>query len=196
MCTSRAGTPRSASTPAALLATGRAPGLARPFACERWADFDLRALTEMRAQAAARIRAASARIVASDHDARAVAATRHNARAADVHEAVAIERRDARTLALPDEGWLVVSNPPYGVRVGSGGELPALYRSFGDALKRACVGSTAWLLVGNSALVKEVGLRPSRRIVLFNGPIECRLLRYDLFAGSRRDVRGDSQSPV
>ncbi len=177
---------------AALLATGRAPGLERRFACERWVGFDARLLDELRAEAGARVRPAAARIVASDHDPRAVAAARRNARAAGVHAIVEVERRDARALALPEAGWLVVSNPPYGVRVGGTDELAALYRGFGDALKRACAGSTAWLLVGNPALVKEVGLRPGRRVVLFNGPIECRLLRYDLFAGSRRAVGKDA----
>jgi len=148
-------------------------------------------LDEMRAQARVRVRPAVARIVASDRDPRAVAATRRNARAAAVDAVVEVERRDARALALPEAGWLIVSNPPYGVRVGGTDELAALYRGLGDALKRTCAGNTAWLLVGNPALVKEVGLRPSRRVVLFNGPIECRLLRYDLFAGSRRGTRTD-----
>ena len=60
-------------------------------------------------------------------------------------------------------------------------ELPGLYRCIGDLLKQRCAGYTAWLLAGNQELAKAVGLRASRRIVLFNGPIECRLLRYELY---------------
>ena len=100
--------------------------------------------------------------------------------------------RDASELAPPGPGTLIVSNPPYGQRLGAPADLAELYRELGDAFKRRGAGGTAWLLVGNPDLAKAVGLRPSRRIVLFNGPIECRLLRYDLFEGSgdRRQPRG------
>jgi putative N6-adenine-specific DNA methylase len=78
-----------------------------------------------------------------------------------------------------------VTNPPYGERLGEPTELASLYGDFGDVLKRRAAGATAWLLVGNLELAKAIGLRASRRIVLFNGPIECRLLRFDLYEGSR-----------
>jgi putative N6-adenine-specific DNA methylase len=80
---------------------------------------------------------------------------------------------------------MIVTNPPYGERLGDPAELAELYREVGDALKRRAAGATAWLLAGNPELAKCVGLRASRRIVLFNGPIECRLLRFDLYEGSR-----------
>ena len=86
---------------------------------------------------------------------------------------------------------MIVCNPPYGVRLGDVAELTGFYRRFGDALKRGGAGATAWLLVGNPDLAKAIGLRPSRRIVLFNGPIECRLLRFDLYQGSTRESRGE-----
>ena len=80
---------------------------------------------------------------------------------------------------------MIVTSPPYGERLGDPLELSALYRELGDVFKKRGAGATAWLLVGNPALVKAVGLRASRRIILFNGPIECRLLRYDLYEGGR-----------
>ena len=105
---------------------------------------------------------------------------------AGVSDAVTAEVGDARDPIPPGPGALIVVNPPYGVRLGEREELRELYRSLGDGLKQKAAGCTAWLLVGQPELAKAIGLRPSRRIPLFNGPIECRLLRFDLYEGSRR----------
>jgi putative N6-adenine-specific DNA methylase len=170
---------------AALIATNSAPGLRRRFACERWPLHAAALLDAERERAAGARRPAPSAIVAGDRDVRAVAAARRNAREAGVADAVEVVERDALELTPPGPGTLIVSNPPYGERLGDAGDLTELYRGLGDAFKRRGAGATAWLLVGNPDLAKAVGLRPSRRIVLFNGPIECRLLRYDLYEGSR-----------
>lgn len=177
---------------AALIATRSAPGLRRAFACERWPLHSPALLALERERAAGERRPAPRAIVAGDRDPRAVAATRRNAREAGVADAVTAVERDAVDMAAPGPGALIVSNPPYGERLGDAAELSVLYRSLGDAFKRHGAGATAWLLVGNPDLAKAVGLRPSRRIVLFNGAIECRLLRYDLYEGSRG--RRDAES--
>ncbi len=165
---------------AALLATRTAPGLGRRFACERWPGHDAGLLDELRDEAERARRAAPAPITARDLDPRAVARTRAAAAAAGVDGAVTVEHGDLGTLAAPP-GGMVVSNPPYGHRLGEVDELRPLYRRLGDALKHGATGATAWLLMGERDLAKEIGLRPARRIVLFNGPIECRLVRYDIF---------------
>jgi 23S rRNA (guanine2445-N2)-methyltransferase len=170
---------------AALIATRAAPGLGRTFACERWQQHETERLAQARVSARSAQCPPSAAIVASDNEPRAVAAARHNARQAGVGEAVKVERRDVRELQPPGPGAVIVTNPPYGERLGNPAELAALYRELGDALKRRAAGATAWLLVGNPELAKSIGLRPRRRIVLFNGPIECRLLRFDLYEGTR-----------
>ena len=169
---------------AALIATGRAPGLARAFACERWPGHDAAVTAELRAQAQRAIRDTPARIVAGDADPRAVGAARRNARAAGVERVIEFERRDARELRVPGDGTLIVTNPPYGERLGDREQLEGFYGELGDALKQRAVGATAWMLVGDPELAKSVGLRASRRIPLWNGPIECRLLRFDLYSGS------------
>ena len=170
---------------AALIATRTAPGSRRGFACERWRDHQPARLAEAREAARLLRRPATAAIVASDNEPRAVAAVRRNAKEAGVGDAVKVEARDARNLVLPGPGAVIVTNPPYGERLGDPAELAALYGELGDALKRRAAGATAWLLVGNVELAKSIGLRATRRIVLFNGPIECRLLRFDLYEGSR-----------
>jgi putative N6-adenine-specific DNA methylase len=168
---------------AALLATRTAPGLQRRFACERWGFLPSALLREERAAARALRRPAAQPVVGSDHDRRAVAAARHNAVAAGVGETVRVERRELAELAPPGPGALIVANPPYGVRLGDAGELAGLYRAIGDVLKARGAGCTAWLLVGERTLAGAIGLRPQRRVVLYNGPIECRLLRFDLYPG-------------
>lgn len=169
---------------AALIATRRAPGLRRSFAVERWWQHDRRVFADVAAEARAATRPAPSPIHAGDLDAQAVRAATRNVREAGVAEVVAVERRDVGELVLPGAGALIVSNPPYGERLGDLGELRPFYRALGDALKQRGAGATAWLLVGNPELAKEIGLRVSRRIPLFNGPIECRLLRIDLYSGA------------
>jgi 23S rRNA (guanine2445-N2)-methyltransferase len=171
---------------AALIAMRAAPGAHRRFAFERWQHHEAERLVRARVSARQALRAPPAAIVASDNEPRAVAAARRNAQEARVGDALQFETRDARQLRLPGEGAVIVTNPPWGQRLGDPTELSALYCALGDALKRHAAGATAWLLVGNLALAKSIGLRPSRRIVLFNGPIECRLLRFDLYEGTRK----------
>jgi putative N6-adenine-specific DNA methylase len=170
---------------AALIATHSAPGLGRAFACERWPEHRPQLLAAAREAARRRRRQAPAAIVASDVDPRAVRATSRNASEAGVAEAIRVEVRDVRSLVVQDADTLIVTNPPYGKRLGDSAALTQLYRDLGSVLKKRGAGATAWLLVGNPELGKAIGLRASRRIVLFNGPIECRLLRFDLYEGSR-----------
>jgi putative N6-adenine-specific DNA methylase len=170
---------------AALIATRAAPGSRRGFACERWPDHQRASLLQAREAARLQRQPPTAAIVASDSEARAVAAAHRNAREAGVGDAVKVEARDVRELVLPGSDAIIVTNPPYGERLGHPAELAGFYRELGDALKRRASGAIAWLLVGNLELAKSIGLRASRRIVLFNGPIECRLLRFDLYEGSR-----------
>ena len=80
---------------------------------------------------------------------------------------------------------MIVTNPPYGERIGHGEALPQLWSTVGDVLKQRFGGWTAFLLAGDRQLANQVGLKASRRIPLFNGPLECRLLRYDLWDGRR-----------
>ena len=82
---------------------------------------------------------------------------------------------------------IVVTNPPYGERVGNSAELGALYATLGDTLRHRFTGWTACVLTGNPALGKRIGLRPARRHVLYNGAIECRLLVFPI---SSQPVRG------
>ena len=78
---------------------------------------------------------------------------------------------------------MLIVNPPYGKRLGDEDELKELYCQIGDIMKKRCRGWTGYVLTGNLELAKYIGLKASRRFVLFNGAIECRLLRYELYWG-------------
>ncbi|HPW56010.1 MAG TPA: THUMP domain-containing protein [Thermoanaerobaculaceae bacterium] len=171
---------------AALIATATAPGLRRHFACERWPCHSGELLASVRATAAAMRRSAPVPVLARDVNPRAVAAIRHNATAAGMGGVVRVERGEVRSLPVQAPGTVVLTNPPYGERLGEPTELKVLYRGLGDTFKQRLPECTVWILTGNPELAKSIGLRANRRVQVFNGPIECRLLRYEIVAGSPR----------
>ncbi len=155
-----------------------APGLAREqFGFERWASHDdamrvrLRSLRED-ARAAALDDAAP--VFACDADPRSVQLTRDNAHAAGVP--LVVERRDVRRLACLDPPGFIVANPPYGERLDA---EPGLYDDLAQSLGRMH-GHTVALLCGSPALARAMGRDPERGWLLYNGPIECRLLVYEM----------------
>lgn len=81
-------------------------------------------------------------------------------------------------------------NPEYGERMGKNADLEQVYRRIGDFLKQKCGGYRGYVFTGNADLAKKIGLRTSRKLPFFNGPIECRLLEYQLYKGSRKDNMG------
>ncbi len=177
---------------AALIGSGRAPGLLRPdgFAFEHLIGFDEEAYKEIRAEVSETARK-PAPIVVSDHDPEAVEAARHNAQTAGVSQHLEFEVCDFAKTRVPDPGeagGLVVVNPEYGERLSRGEEaaLGVTYKRFGDWLKQDCSGYQAWLLTSNKELIKQVGLRASRKRTFYNGQIECKLLRYDMYRGSKK----------
>jgi putative N6-adenine-specific DNA methylase len=176
---------------AALIATRTPPGLHRAFAFERWPVHSLLTFEEIQREASHGHRDAPQPIVARDRAERAVRATERNLKAAWMERWVTVEQRDALDLVLPwGSGGLIVANPPYGKRVGEVEKLFGLYRRFGDSLKKQATGSTAWVLVGEPRLAKQIGLKAARKIPLFNGPIECRLLKFEMYEGTRKHKGG------
>lgn len=171
---------------AALIAQNVAPGLLRlggeGFAFQRWVDHDPAAFARVEAELRAQIRPdVIPTLVGWDADLDVLAAARHNARRAGVNVRYEVGSLNA---VQPPEGpaGLMLTNPPYGVRLAAD---QALYVTLGDVLKQRFAGWTAWLFVANEAPIKSIGLKPSRKIPLRNGPIECRLCRYELYSGSR-----------
>lgn len=169
---------------AALKALDIAPGLFRPdFAFFRWPDFNESLWTQVLEQARARaLKKTEAPIVGFDRDRDAIATALSNAKNAGLLKAVHFEKRNIEQL-LPstDQAGTVIINPPYGERLGEVNELKELYKLLGDLFKQRMKGWTGYIFTGNLELAKSVGLQASKRTVLYNGPIECRLLRYEIY---------------
>jgi len=88
---------------------------------------------------------------------------------------------------VPEKGGVVILNPPYGARMGEIQELEETYKGIGDFFKKRCQGYMGYIFTGNFALAKKVGLRTKRRLPFYNGEIECRLLEYELYEGSKKN---------
>ena len=172
---------------AVQMALDRAPGLDRTFAFERLRSFKALAWADIRAAAEARVRPAERmEIRGYDIDERAVRATRRNLQEAGFGAIISVDRSDVlETQPLTDHG-ILIANPPYGERIGEQDELAAFYPQLGTALKRHWAGWNCFFFTADLRLPKLVGLKPSRKTPLFNGPLECRLFEIRMVAGSNR----------
>ena len=172
---------------AVQMALDRAPGLDRTFAFERLRSFRALAWADIRAAAEARVRPAERmEIRGYDIDERAVRATRRNLQEAGFGAIISVDRSDVlETQPLTDHG-ILIANPPYGERIGEQDELAAFYPQLGKALKRHWAGWNCFFFTADLRLPKLVGLKPSRKTPLFNGPLECRLFEIRMVAGSNR----------
>jgi putative N6-adenine-specific DNA methylase len=181
---------------AALVAADRAPGLARRFGFQKLAWYDGPAWQRITQAARDRIRAPSAQpaLFASDLAAAAVGKTQAHLAAAKVDGFVRVERADVLVRAAPAAAGVIVTNPPYGVRLAEAAQLAAFYPRLGDSLKRHFAGWRAHILTADLRLAKLIGLRPDRRVPLYNGALECRLFAFRLVVGSHREGKVKSDS--
>jgi 23S rRNA G2445 N2-methylase RlmL len=172
---------------AALFAQGKAPGLLRGnFGFMHLKGFSPEAWRKVRSAARLVQRETAAQIVATDVNPRAVDAARQNARTAGVEQLIAFSACPFDRTSIPERGGVAVLNPPYGERTGEIERLVGLYSEIGDFLKQRCRGYTGYVFTGNLNLVKRLGLRTTRRITFYNGEIECRLLEYSLYEGTKK----------
>ena len=189
-------------TEGALIAADAAPAIDRGyFGFLGWRGHEPDTWEQLRAEARARRAARTARrcILGSDIDSEAVRMAIANAEQAGVADWVHIEKRSLSEVIRPkaDVG-LVVANPPYGERMGAESGLPALYSELGAMLREKFQGWQAAILTGNPALARNLGVYAKRSHRVFNGTIECRLLRFDLNEASAQrpaeEVRADWSS--
>ena len=174
---------------AALIGLNKAPGLLRSrYAFQHLIGFDAEAWQSMRRKARAEARREPAGvIIASDISPDAVKAARQNAKTAGVDHLMEFRVCDFRETPIPAGGGIIMLNPEYGKRMGELNRLADIYKGIGDFFKQKGMGCRGYIFTGNFDLAKKVGLRTRRRIPFFNGEIECRLLEYDLYAGTRKD---------
>ena len=125
-------------------------------------------------------------IIASDISEDAVSISKINAQQAGVDHLIDFQLCDFEETKLPDTPGVIFFNPEYGERLGDVQELDATYARIGDFMKKKCQGYTGYIFTGNLDLAKKIGLKASRRIEFYSAKLDCRLLEYELYGGSRR----------
>ena len=176
---------------AAMLAGDRAPGLNRLFAFELWPDFDEDIWQDLRNDAERRAQAGTAKIPpieAADRHRGALSLARRAAESAGVARHVRFIHSEVRRLEPAARPDAVYVNPPYGNRLGGEDDLIASWRDLGQFLRTRCGGAKAFVLSGNPELTRHVGMRADRKWPLHNGPIDCRLLRYEVRSQSEPEL--------
>lgn len=171
---------------AALIASNTAPGLLREgFGFQYLIGYDASAWQGMRAEAKGQVRKTiDGKILATDVKPKAIEAARKNAQAAGVQQFIDFSASDYADTPVPaNQSGVVVINPEYGERMGNTDELVAVYEGIGDFFKKRCTGYRGFVFTGSPALAKHIGLRASVKTQFFNGPLECKLLEYELYEG-------------
>jgi putative N6-adenine-specific DNA methylase len=173
---------------AAMIATGRVPGLFREnygfMHVKSYDDADYKA--ERRRIESAVKEVPGLKIVASDISRDAIEISTTNATAAGVAGLIDFKICDFQETTMPDEPGVVIFNPEYGERLGDEAALEATYALIGDFMKKKCKGHTGYIFTGNLELAKKIGLKAARRIEFYSAKIDCRLLEYELYSGSKR----------
>jgi len=173
---------------AALIALNRAPGLLRSnYGFMHLKGFNEPSWNVMRKKIKALTKnSLKGKIIATDIRQEAVEAAKKNAATAGVEHWIEFGVCDFSETPVPEGGGVVILNPEYGERLGKVEELNETYKGIGDYFKKRCKGYRGYIFTGNLDLAKKVGLRTKRRVPFFNSNIECRLLEYDLYEGSRK----------
>jgi putative N6-adenine-specific DNA methylase len=168
---------------AGLKALNIAPGLMRDrFAFENWLDFDAQLWQEIRAVAKdAQRDELPAWIGGSDRDRDILAQARVNAQKCALNRHLCFSEVELSRVEAPSDRGILICNPPYGKRIGNSQELGSLYKQLGDTCKQRFKGWKAYILTGNKELAKQIGLKASRRIPVFNGSLPCTLFEYELY---------------
>lgn len=175
---------------AALIARNISPGVFRKeFAFEKWADFD-QELFDTIYNDDSKEKEFTHHIYGYDIDMKAVNTARINVKAAGLSKEVTIEQADFKDFQTPTEKSIMVTNPPYGERISTP-NLLATYKMIGERLKHTFAGNDAWILSYREECFEQIGLKPSIKIPVFNGSLECEFRKYALFDGRMKEFRAD-----
>lgn len=174
---------------AALLATNRRPGLFRTnysFMHIKGFDEDVYAREYRRLEEQIE-EVAALRVIATDISEDAISISKVNAALAGVEKYMQFAVCDFAETEIPDAPGVIYFNPEYGERLGEESALETTYERIGDFMKKKCQGYTGYVFTGNLALAKKIGLKAKRRIEFYTAKLDCRLLEYELYGGTRRE---------
>ncbi len=172
---------------AAMLASNIPAGYYRDsFAFMNWDGFDEELWNNIKQKANDQMLEPECRIFASDRSEKAVGIAKRNLKKAGLHKDVEIKVMYFDAVRPEKEEGILVFNPPYGKRLEERGDIRDLYRGIGDVLKNNFQGFEAWIISSSFDSMKFIGLRPSKKIPLYNGPIETRFVKFEMYAGSKK----------
>jgi putative N6-adenine-specific DNA methylase len=176
---------------AALLATDKPPGFFRMnYAFMHILGYDEQIFfNERRILKDKAIKQIDFKIVATDISDDAVDIARKNAKTAGVDHLIDFAVCDFAETEVPETPGVVFFNPEYGERLGVHFKLEATYKRIGDFMKQQCKGYKGYIFTGNPDLAKKIGLKAARKIEFYNGKLDCRLLEYELYDGSKREPK-------
>ena len=175
---------------AALIAKNMAPGLFRKeFAFEKWPDFDADLFDEIYNDESQE-REFNHKIYGYDIDMKAVNTARMNVKAAGLSDIITVEQQDFKNFTQPANKSIMISNPPYGERISTP-DLLGTYKMIGERLKHQFKGNDAWILSYREECFDQIGLKPSIKIPLYNGSLECEFRKYQMFDGKLKDFRSE-----
>lgn len=175
---------------AALIARNIAPGVFRKeYAFEKWNDFD-QELFDTIYNNDSKEREFTHKIYGYDINRNAVEIALKNVKAAGLSKEIEINQKDFHQFTRPEEKCIMVTNPPYGERISTP-DLLGLYRTIGERLKHQFQDYDAWILSYREECFEQIGLKPSIKIPLYNGSLECEFRKYQIFSGKYKDMRAD-----
>jgi putative N6-adenine-specific DNA methylase len=173
---------------AAMLAGNIPPGIHRKqFGFQRWKDYDARTWQSVQEEAEAAIdRSERPLLMGGEISPHVARKAESNIASAGLKKRIRIVHSAFQDLPPPEGGGTLILNPPYGERMDKDEDIDGVYKMIGDTLKRNWAGWTAWMITSNLEAAKQVHLTPKPRIKVFNGSLECRFMRYELYSGTRR----------
>lgn len=174
---------------AAMLAMGIPAGFFRKkWGFMTWHDFDPELWQRVMREAGAEMEEFNYEILASDHSAKAVEIAKANIENAHLQYDIKLSKQDMFKMVPPEGGGIMIINPPYGERLEEK-DLINLYKGIGDALKKNFKGFEAWIISSNKDVMKLIGLKPSKKIDVYNGPLECKFEKFEIFEGSYKEKK-------
>jgi putative N6-adenine-specific DNA methylase len=176
---------------AALMALDIAPGdLRTDYGFMKWKDYDAPLFNSIINERKQRIEPSSVRIYASDISAETIRLAMKHAQNAGVIQAIKFKTCHFNDVEALQEPGTVIINPPYGERIVQK-NLNELYTEIGNKLKKDFAGYDAWILSGNAEAMKHIGLRPSPKVIVYNGQLECRFNHYSLYSGTKKAAKSE-----
>ena len=164
------------------------------FGFEHWRDFDHELWQTIFDASINRITEHEQKMIGIELSSNVAKKAKENVKLAKVDDVVKIHAGDFQEFDPPPGRGVVLMNPPYGERMVKD-DINALYKSIGDTLKKKYAGYDAWLITSNMEAVKQIGLRPSRKITVFNGSLECKFMKFEMYQGTKKIHKLERREP-